>query len=81
MAKNPSLTIFIDNEDGTIDLDTCERFHNAIDGPIDELNPYDGAYTLNVSSPGLDRPFKTERDFMRNIEGLNNIYALEFYLT
>lgn len=38
--------------------------------PIDELNPtYDKPYTLNVSSPGLDRPFKTERDFKRNLGG------------
>jgi ribosome maturation factor RimP len=36
--------------------------------PIDELDPtYDQPYTLNVSSPGLDRPFKTERDFERNL--------------
>ena len=66
MAKNPSLTVFIDKEGG-VDLDTCELFHNAIDGPLDELNPYDNQYTLNVSSPGLDRPFKTDRDFERNL--------------
>lgn len=65
-SKNPSLTIFIDKEGG-VDLDTCELFHNAIDLPLDELNPYDGPYTLNVSSPGIDRPFKTERDFLKNI--------------
>ena len=36
--------------------------------PIDELDPSFGAsYTLNVSSPGVDRPFKTERDFLRNL--------------
>lgn len=66
MSKTPSLTVVIDKEGG-VDLDTCELFHNAIDAPLDELNPYDGAYVLNVSSPGLDRPFKTERDFMKNI--------------
>ena len=65
-GKNPSLTVFIDKEGG-VDLDTCELFHNAIDAPLDELNPYESAYTLNVSSPGLDRPFKTERDFNRNL--------------
>jgi ribosome maturation factor RimP len=65
-GKNPSLTVFIDKEGG-VDLDTCELFHNAIDAPLDELNPYEDAYTLNVSSPGLDRPSKTERDFNRNL--------------
>ncbi len=62
-----SLTVFIETETG-LDLDTCEKYHNAIMEPLDELDPtYDCAYTLNVSSPGLDRPFKTERDFERNL--------------
>ncbi len=65
VSKNPSLTIFIDTEDG-VDLDTCEKFHRAIDGPLDEFDFTLGAsYTLNVSSPGLDRPLKTQRDFDR----------------
>ena len=66
-AKAIALTIFIETETG-VDLDTCEKFHNAINEPIDELNPtFDAPYTLNVSSPGLDRSFKTERDFVRNV--------------
>lgn len=65
-SKNPSLTVYID-KDGGVDLDACEAFHNAIDAPLDEFNPYDGAYTLNVSSPGIDRPLKTERDFLKKI--------------
>ncbi|MGN0814049.1 MAG: ribosome maturation factor RimP [Candidatus Coproplasma sp.] len=65
--KDKSLTVFIETESG-VDLDTCEKFHNAIMDPIDELDPtYDQPYTLNVSSPGLDRPFKTQRDFERNL--------------
>ncbi len=67
ISKNPSLTVFIDKEGG-IDLDTCEKFHNAIDPVLDEFDPSFGAsYTLNVSSLGLDRPFKTDRDFEKNI--------------
>lgn len=65
-SKNPSLTVYIDKEGG-VDLDSCEAFHKAIDAPLDEFNPYDGAYTLNVSSPGIDRPLKTERDFLKVI--------------
>lgn len=65
ISRNPSLTIFIDTENG-IDLDTCEKFHNAISDPLDELDPTFGSpYTLNVSSPGLDRPFKKERDYKK----------------
>lgn len=66
--RSGSLTVFIETEEG-VDLNTCEKFHNAIMEPIDALDPSLGApYTLNVSSPGLDRPFKTERDFERNLE-------------
>ncbi len=65
--KSGALTVYIETEAG-VDLDTCEKFHNAIFDPIDELDPsYGQPYTLNVSSPGLDRPFKTDRDFERNL--------------
>ncbi len=65
--RTQALTIFIETENG-VDLDACEKYHNAINDPIDEFDPSNGApYTLNVSSPGLDRPFKTPRDFERNL--------------
>jgi ribosome maturation factor RimP len=66
-GKNPAMTIYI-NKEGGVDLDTCEIFHRAIDLPLDELDPTFGeAYTLNVSSLGVDRPFKTEKDFLSHI--------------
>lgn len=65
--REASLTVYIETASG-VDLDTCERYHNAISDPLDELDPSFGEpYTLNVSSPGLDRPFKTPRDFERNL--------------
>ena len=64
-SQDTSLTLVIDTEDG-VDLDTCEKYHNAVSDLLDELDPTFGEpYTLNVSSPGLDRPLKTERDFTR----------------
>ncbi len=64
-GKEPALTVYID-KDGGVDLDACERFHRAIDPLLDEVDPTFGApYTLNVSSPGLDRPLKTDRDFQK----------------
>ena len=64
-GREPALTVYIDTETG-VDLNTCEKFHRAIDPVLDELDPtFGGAYTLNVSSPGLDRPLKTERDFQK----------------
>lgn len=64
-GHSPALTVYIDVEGG-VDLNTCEKFHRAIDVVLDELDPTFGApYTLNVSSPGLDRPLKTPRDFAK----------------
>lgn len=66
-GKEPALTVYIDIEGG-VDLDTCEKFHRAIDPILDEVDPTFGApYTLNVSSPGLDRPLKTDRDYQKCI--------------
>lgn len=66
-GKNPTMTVFI-NKEGGVDLDACELLHRAIDAPLDEFDPTFGlAYTLNVSSLGIDRPFKTEKDFLSHI--------------
>ena len=66
-GKNPALTVFIDKEGG-VSLSDCEKLHNAINIPLDELDPtYGLAYTLNVSSLGADRPFKTEKDYLSHI--------------
>lgn len=61
-----NLTVYIDIPRG-VSLDDCEKVHTAIDPLLDELDPTEGKpYILNVSSPGLDRPFKKQRDFERN---------------
>ena len=66
-GKEPALTVYIDVEGG-VDLNTCESFHRAIDPILDEVDPTFGApYTFNVSSPGLDRPLKTDRDYQKCI--------------
>ena len=63
------LTIFIDTEkEGGISLDDTEIVANAIDQPLDDLDPTAGEpFVLNVSSPGLDRPLKTERDYLKKV--------------
>ncbi len=63
-----NLTFYIDR-DGGVQIDDCEKVSKEIDGLLEELNPTDNApYILNISSPGIDRPLKTERDFKRNID-------------
>ena len=60
------LIVYIANEKG-VSLDDCEAVSKALDGPLDALDPTASApYCLDVSSPGLDRPFKTQRDYERN---------------
>lgn len=60
------LIIYIDTPAG-ITLDDCEKASNALDPLLDEINPTaDAPYSLDVSSPGLDRPFKKQRDYERN---------------
>ena len=62
-----SLIFTIDSENG-VTIDDCEKVNKAIDPVIDELNPTnDEPYTLVVSSPGLDRQLKTDRDLKRTI--------------
>ena len=62
-----NLTVYIDKVGG-VNIDDCEKVHKAIDEPLDELDPTLGKpYTLNVSSPGIDRPIKTDKDFTRNL--------------
>jgi len=53
------LRITIDNDAG-ITIDDCEKFHNAIDPVLDEADPIEDAYHLEVSSPGIERELKTE---------------------
>ena len=72
-----NLTIFID-KDGGVDLNGCELVHKTIDPILDEIDPTNGEkYILNVSSPGIDRPLKTERDYKRNMDTEVNVSLFE----
>ncbi len=53
------LRITIDSEEG-ITIDDCERMHRAIDPLLDEADPIEEAYHLEVSSPGIERDLKNE---------------------
>ena len=56
------LRIYIDKPEG-ITLDDCEAFHRAI---MPQVENYEYDF-MEVSSPGIDRPLKTDRDFERNL--------------
>ncbi|MDD5628561.1 MAG: ribosome maturation factor RimP [Elusimicrobia bacterium] len=50
---------------GGITLDDCEHLSHRIGALLDEADLIPGAYVLEVSSPGLDRVLKKEKDFIR----------------
>lgn len=54
-----NLTVTIDNNEG-ITIEDCEAVHRAIDPLLDEADPIEGAYRLNVSSPGIERELKND---------------------
>jgi len=59
-----TLRIYIDREDG-IGLDDCEKVSHRVSGLLDVEDLIHGHYVLEVSSPGLDRPLRTEEHFRR----------------
>ena len=56
------LRFTIDSPDG-ITIDDCEKVHRTIDPLLDELDPIEGTYNLQVSSPGLERAVKYDRHY------------------
>lgn len=60
------LEITIDNEAG-INIEDCEKVHRAIDPILDECDPIEGFYYLEVSSPGVERELRTEEHIKRCI--------------
>lgn len=58
------LEITIDGENG-INIDDCEKVHRAIEPIIDEADPIDSFYYLDVSSPGLERVIRTADHFVK----------------
>ncbi len=63
-GKSGLLRIYIDHEDG-ISVDDCQSVSYQVSGVLDVEDPIRGRYSLEVSSPGLDRPLFRTRDFER----------------
>ena len=62
---NVVLQIMAERPDGTISVDDCARLSRAISPVLDVEDPVKGKYTLEVSSPGIDRPLVRPSDFER----------------
>ena len=64
-GRNLILRILVDKPEGGISLDECAHLNNEISRILDEENILQERYILEVSSPGLDRPIATKKDFQR----------------
>ena len=53
------LRVTIDSENG-VTIEDCERMHRAIDPVLDEMDPIETSYDLEVSSPGIERELRTD---------------------
>jgi ribosome maturation factor RimP len=62
--KQAFVRVFVDKEGG-VTLEDCQRVSKEIGTVLDVEDPMPGPYTLEVSSPGLDRPLRTEGDYER----------------
>ncbi|BCW94372.1 MAG: ribosome maturation factor RimP [Thermoanaerobaculum sp.] len=63
-AKKPILRLVIDREGG-VSLDDCALVSEQASVLLDVFDPFPGAYTLEVSSPGMERKFYRREDYLR----------------
>lgn len=69
------LRVYVDKPDG-ITVDDCTDISRMLNKKLDEMDLIPEQYFLEVSSPGVERPFKTEKDFLKN---LNEVVEVKFY--
>jgi ribosome maturation factor RimP len=69
------LRIYIDKPGG-VSVDDMADVSRVLSKKLDEADPIEEQYFLEVSSPGLERPFKREEDYIRNI---GNLVEAKFY--
>lgn len=68
--------LYVDREGG-IGLDDLQSVSEEVSAILDAEDPIDSSYTLEVSSPGLDRPLKTEDDYRRFVGRLVKLSSYE----
>lgn len=65
-GRYTTVRIYIDGPNG-VSLDDCERVSRQVSSVFDVEDPIDGEYTLEVSSPGMDRPLYNEAQYARYV--------------
>ncbi|MCR9129168.1 MAG: ribosome maturation factor RimP [Alphaproteobacteria bacterium] len=64
-GKKTLMQIMAERADGTMEADDCAKLSRALLDVLDEADPVSGAYDLEVSSPGIDRPLTALEHFSR----------------
>lgn len=64
-GDRPVLQIMAERPDGSMSVDDCALLSREVSTLLDVEDPISGAYTLEVSSPGVDRPLTRRKDFER----------------
>jgi len=63
-SQHPRLQIMAERADGTgIDVEDCATISRTVSATLDVEDPFKGEFTLEVSSPGIDRPLTRLKDF------------------
>jgi ribosome maturation factor RimP len=66
MSKGGTLQIMVEPADGRpMDVESCATLSRALSAVLDVEDPIAGSYTLEVSSPGIDRPLTRPKDYAR----------------
>src|ERR1700734_1170333 len=71
-----TVQIMAERPDGTLAIEDCEAASRALSPVLDVADPIDGAYRLEISSPGIDRPLVRRSDFERYAGHLAHIEML-----
>ena len=89
-GRNWFLRIYVDTPEGGIDIEQCAQVSERLSLLLDEKDPIEQNYYLEVSSPGAERPLKKEADFEKAIgkfiyvktyEAIKDLKEFEGYLT
>lgn len=72
-SKRNMIVRVVADQDGGISLPTCAAISRALSAELDITDLIPGRYRLEVSSPGVDWPLKTKRDFERHLGRLVNL--------
>ncbi len=64
-GKRPTLQVMAERPDGRMEVEDCATLSRALSALLDVEDPIDSEYTLEVSSPGIDRPLTRPEDFAR----------------